>query len=332
MKLKNYMHPEMVLGLRGSKKLNLYYASALNVLSLERVNVDGQVKTLLNANLSRLPRDFTDEIVAYFEQAFNDSISLNHLSLIKLFFAEKGDIYHFPKDFAKTLSSINKKIPINNMPDDFVAYFNLPEGSLFYDGASVRGCYVYVGEPKWEVQIKDGSSYKGRCLFVSGVMNDFTVSKFVSPLEGLTPDDLYKGLLEQGLVKDAASKDPSVVDHSSRASLISFVVNACLYINSMDNNIALLKPENKLKHRERDAQRKVCPVENETSMPVKVVSWDYHTGRQFNVDGTTVQTHMRWQRCGPEHSQIKLVWVKEHERTYNKTKGIHHEESSSVSV
>ena len=105
---------------------------------------------------------------------------------------------------------------------------------------------------------------------------------------------------------------------ASRLPVYRAIINALIYLRSADPEIMKLRPLAELTNKKRVEEKHRVPVHNELTVPISVLNWGYHEGNSYSVDSSFVQTHMRWQRCGPGLSQVKLVWVREHERRYKK--------------
>mgnify|MGYP000533243118 CR=1 FL=1 len=46
------------------------------------------------------------------------------------------------------------------------------------------------------------------------------------------------------------------------------------------------------------------------------VGYDWKKPRVFGVESTTVTGHFRWQPYGPGRTQVKLIWISQHERHF----------------
>ena len=108
---------------------------------------------------------------------------------------------------------------------------------------------------------------------------------------------------------------------TQRLPVVRAVVNAVIYLHSRDPEILGLRPLHELSHKKRRAYRKTGQPENHCTVPLTLVNWDYH-GRVWLKDETSVQAHMRWQPCGPQRSEVRLVWVREHLRRYKQDSGL----------
>jgi len=295
-RIKRIIHPEVVLGLRGPKSKQELYRWLLNQITPAG---EGSYKT-------------TDPRLAGVMNG--DGHFAHHVVMVKKFIDEKARCFYLPKDFCKALSRLDRAIPLGHLPEKFLCYLEFAQGSLFDDAGPVVGAYLYVGKVKHHLAIEKIKDPEEMVLSISYLNENGTTTKYLQPLKGISmreqvgtwgdDNESYKNLFNV--------QDP---DAASRLGVVLTCINSALYIHSEDTEIALLKPERELSPKKRSEQKVLCPVENETLIPVTILNWSYHT-KSFSVDSTVVQTHMRWQPCGPERSRVKLVWVKEHERHY----------------
>jgi len=61
---------------------------------------------------------------------------------------------------------------------------------------------------------------------------------------------------------------------------------------------------------------------NLCTIPVFAINWNYKREKIYGIENTWRREHTRWQRYGPNLSQIKLVTVKGHEVKFKKTGAI----------
>lgn len=134
-------------------------------------------------------------------------------------------------------------------------------------------------------------------------------------LEGVPTTDV--GLITgDGRVESIYS--PKESDIAKRNIVFRILVNAVLYINSVDPDLINAPTTGHLSDTKKKQLEQSSKPVNECTLPVTVVSYSYHRERYFTVDETWVDTFPRWQRCGPGFTQVKLIWVKPHKRVYKK--------------
>jgi len=98
--------------------------------------------------------------------------------------------------------------------------------------------------------------------------------------------------------------------------LIAFSAKCLLYIKSGEPDLVKERGQVTTAKKEKKAR-----AFYKTHCPFDVVNVGYGLhGTVFSKNETNVSLHCRWQRVGPELSGVKLVWVREHVRTYTKVR------------
>lgn len=306
--LKEVLHPEMVLGRRGTvKQLTLYETT------LPRCEFFAD-----KGWASHLKKDFG-----------MDSTFENHVLLCKKFKQERPNVYRLGKDFAEVLSDVKNDIPVDRLPERFFGYISVPRGVLSDDTGAIFGAYVYIGDAK-EGPVAE-SNWGKKILWMSMVgdsphnEDDFSVQHTLMDLKG-SFDEMYLSLkgvetdinifFEEGGIKKGRKTVSETVDSlkEERLKAARCFINTVLYISSQEPNIDHLKPTNKMTNSER---KKVGdPHVNMCSLPVHAINWGYK--RTYTVGETYRGEHLRWQRCGTGLKEIKLVTVKGHIVRYQK--------------
>ncbi|MGZ3747126.1 MAG: hypothetical protein ACXWRE_07155, partial [Pseudobdellovibrionaceae bacterium] len=223
------------------------------------------------------------------------------------------------KDFISALQQISSEIPIDLFPKKFFAYIAFPENTVHdHDEDEIVGCYVFFGnakdlhmEPKYWGQQAVGMSY----VVKTNKPSDF-------PLNGFFCDTITDSNDVQNLIQDLTpfktQADGTILwnEGEVHSDVWRLIFNIVLYIHSPENDIFPLKTRSELNNADFQSQSKSSGVENLCTIPVTLVSWNFHRPHVFNKDSTWVRPYLRWQRCGPEFSEVKLIWVREHERTF----------------
>ncbi len=324
--LAEILHPEIVLGRRGEENTISEYKFALN-----------KIKFTSEGWETELP------------MALANSPLMHHFLLTKKFVDERPPVYRLGKDFASVLADIDNDIPVDKLPQNFFGYISLPRGAVTDDTGDVYGAYVFIGDAKYTAL--HPSNYGQRIMWISTVGDsgkvdgerDFSVSHLLMKPVGsfdemflslpLSDDNLMESSLlgpgEMILKKEVSKKD---VDQRLRATRC--IVNAVLYIHSLEPNIDHLKPMSNLTHGDRKKVRATGRHINLCTIPVIAVNWSYKKERIYGMDETWRREHTRWQRCGPQFSQIKLVTIRGHAVKYKKhdaiiTGGSHENHSSN---
>ena len=314
--LSEVLHPEIILGRRGKESTVEQYK-----YSLSKVNfIEGQ------GWITELPMELAI------------SPLMHHLLIAKKFITEKPPVYRLGKDFGSVLAEIDNDIPVDKLPDNFFGFISLPEGVVSDDTGNVHGAYVFIGDAKYTALHPE--NYGKKIMWISTIGDagkgvkfdeygekDFTVSHVLIEPKG-SFDDMYRSLpmADDDLASFAGFKEKMsnriVTKEASDQRLIATrcIVNAVLYIHSLEPNIDHLRPAGNLSHGDRRKLRASGKHVNLCTLPVIAVNWSYRRERVFGVDETWRREHSRWQRCGPQFSQIKLITIKGHKVVYKNTR------------
>jgi hypothetical protein len=279
--LKKLLHPEVLMGLRGPKEEFETYEVILNGISFEGPNfkIANSVCSLFEGN----------EIHSYIT--------------MKQFVDSKGKVYHFNNSLCESLSKIDRDLPIDFLPKKFSGYISLGNDCFQSpQGYSVDGAYVNIYE-----STTMGLALRIACCEIkNGIPYLYNTLSF-------TLKNLKLDLIMQNLPCSDFPVDREARKAANQINLA--VINAVLYLHSAD----LLTNEGVTMQNKKPllGNKKALKEPMQCKVPVIFVNRDYHA-RHYSVDGTWVSEHMRWQRCGAGLSQIKLVWIKGHERRYDK--------------
>ena len=269
---------------------------------------------------------------------------------------EKSKIYKVSANFIKALSKIKDTVRYELLPDNFSGYVPIPKGTLKdYEGLNILGIYISLDRFSFSDEFIKlcggvGISYDNvhtlDILDDEIVLGDFNRKKLrfvilcesayrlglepmgykfslsdgdtVSGVLGSFRKGFSKGFPENPLRPGDFCLNPAPIDPGkNEIELSSFVINLISYIHSLEPDVSEFKPAVSLTSK----QRKIMENEYEevdSSYPTVFVSWSYGKDRNYSVDSTWVDSHLRWQRCGTGHMDTKLIMVTGHERQFNK--------------
>lgn len=109
-------------------------------------------------------------------------------------------------------------------------------------------------------------------------------------------------------------KDPRFDDECVKAAI--FAAKCLLYIKTGSPDLRIFKaPELPTTRKEKKIR---FFLRNNPLFDSVIVGLDYLKPVNYSKDQTTIQGHFRWQRVGKLLSDIKLTWVTEHQRKFNK--------------
>jgi hypothetical protein len=102
--------------------------------------------------------------------------------------------------------------------------------------------------------------------------------------------------------------------------LILYAVKCAMYIFSSNPDLTDYKPRptsHEVPRKERDRNR-TENAKSHGSFPLSLVGYSWQKPRSYSVGEIVVTGHWRWQPCGPALAFVKLIWIDDHVRNYNK--------------
>lgn len=303
MKIDRLITPEIIKDLRGNANLREIIKKGLDSLELKDLSY-----TLKQES-------------PYSDMLLKDHNSRNFIYSSKLWLAyAKDKVYYFPKDFTSALNRIRCNLNGNLFQDNFFAYFQFPENTFDLNFFKASGCFVSV-IPAEALDRSIDPNYRKKCasktivLIAIDNLSDMTnaspifytylyVNKESSSLEEEINNLIVYGKLESYKVPVSNIK-----------TCLNLVMNALLYVHSQNPEIEELKSQRTLTKSQKK-QQKEKGKENMGYLPLTLVNWDYGKEKTqlYKQDKIFIDTYLRWQKCGPSLTQIKLIWVKEHEK------------------
>jgi len=336
---ENFMvlHPEKLLGLRGNfiaKKSYETISGALSVCSYNLLSEDdpsnNKARLAFTQYLSKHPMYDDAETEKEFWGATADRIFGDQVGPIGAIWAVEAigkflktrKVYRFGSDFFKVLKNVEVAVNYEMLKDfkEKTGYVILPSEGVDGDNAFYfdiheplptegdRSMMVVTFIPIFE----EGSDEFNRQKNILGSGLDFplTVSSISSSSSIFYHErEDKKKPSEMGFTK--VKEDGDTLKEN-----VQRVMNCIIYINSQEPDLQKTVPDfNLTVKRKRELAEKGMGL-NEFALPIINVSWNYKKPTIYNMDSSFVETHPRWQPCGPNRSQVKLIWVKEHERHY----------------
>lgn len=304
------LHPEIILGRRGDSFLIKSYESARWFF-----DYDESFETWAARNPLALLELFPSL----------DHPMVHHHMICKKYFQEKPKNYRLGRDFAEVLAGVKSDIPIDKLPDRWFGFISFPNGTVKDDTGSVYGAYVFIGKGKEtsaKPELREKKMIWASVIGESPVEGDHSCQHILMELEDSfektfralehDDDDRLKGEWE----RNGLTISSNAVD--LRLEAMRAIVNSVLYINSLEPNLDDMRPSGHLSHGKRKKLREAGQNVNLCTIPVVAVNWSYMKDRSYNVSETYRREHLRWQRCGPGYSQVKLTTVKGHTVKFKK--------------
>lgn len=254
-------------------------------------------------------------VMPHIKKMESDPSLLRFISMAKIHLTQKHSTYHICKDFFEVLFDLRDRgITSGYLPDEFVGYFSLPpDGIKDSVGDYVDGLYVVVR------RFNKGGL---RSIFSGSQPEHFvSISYICEPrkTQNISVGWISVQLKDKELIGEAIDKAlGEIPDREFQSKLVQLAINLTLYIHSSDPELLKLTPT----HDATVAVKKkyeVGGMSNGCTIPVIAINWGY---KLKDIIGEEVTTHVRghfgWRLCGVGRSQVKLSWIREHERVYTK--------------
>ncbi len=323
-RLNRVLHPEILYDRRGSIVGRQLLKTNLSFLRYSEVGFTTEKNGELSARKGEIGEEYLPSRYAGASNAPSGFLNvIGTLSVLHNFKKQNGNNYLVGNGFGSDLLRIDRKIPLEYLPNSFTGYFALPPGLIKFKNQPVTDVYAYYGNNLWNPDSENNEGKELRLAFFFGdiikhvgladgsyIRFPMRAEKVKTIIGDATRYNCYSGGTKNQL-------DAIVVTTNEIARL---VLNAILYIHSEDpvtkRILPILDPTLSVKKcRERKRAQQAEGLENHCTIPIIFLNHNFHK-RTYSVDSTIVATHPRWQPCGPGFSKVKLIWVTEHERHY----------------
>lgn len=325
MNLKKVLHPEIIRGTRGEPHLIGFY-------KLVREAVSGNPENPAYWDI--------DQKLAAKTGVLSFLHDPNCLFTIGMAFAhkdQKAPTYHVCRNFLQALMGIpDREVPIKYLPERFFGYLSFSDKTVTDGEDFLTGAYVYYGPPTEDLPIAPHVIREGKTILMIAptyeIRSDNQYNSNMPPFGKIftqlddtseTAHDIYTKMNQTNLIHQYTETGVELKEiglrYQHNYETLRIVLNCLLYINSQDPELLRLTPTFGKSSNQKKKYRQGEHL-NECTIPVIALNWDYRARTPSAYRDTTVQidTFMRWQRCGPGLSQVKLIWVEPHERTIKK--------------
>ena len=288
MRLTKILHPEIITDRRGPVTLRKIYRQALSQIEFVAETGGVIVPTLVLES---------------------DPVNQRAMTLMRRWQLDNGKVYHVSKDFLLALAGVERGVSLDYLPQRFVGYVSFADRTIYDDTHEVEGAYVYLGPARY-AGLKDVS--EKRVLWVVYICSGGAVIASVSiPLkQGETIEDLMRTVCLE------CEGSIPILNKRKNALVYNTVVNVVMYLHSQEPNVQRLPAVHEISNRKASELALKTGLRNECTVPVTFVNWNYAGQRVYTAEKTWVETFPRWQPCGVGLAQVKLIWVRAHERVY----------------
>lgn len=308
MRFGRVLHPEIVLGKRGTKEEIAFVQKALAMTSIDPrggLTWEGDRDDLLAVLIG-----------SALEQ---DQVFVRWVTSCKKFVeAKTAPTYHVGREFLQALQKVDLKVPVEIIPDSFCAYFSFASKTVFDESDAIDGGYVCVDRGRnlgMDAKYADTRVITFAYNCASTQESPFPpVGSLTVPLDAKTMDELAGGAPYRDYYMPS-SFEPSAEAHAKRNEVFRTLLNCLIYVHSqepiIERSIPLADSNKTIKE-----HKKLGHIINACTIPVHFLYPNYQQPKVYKVNSTWVDSFPRWQRCGPGLTSVKLVFVKAHERKF----------------
>ena len=302
MKIQRVLHPEVVLDVRGPKDARSVYKTLLSEI------------VLLPGGRARYPAEWERKV-----PGVRGSSALDSFFILKEYEQRRPRNYFIPQNFGRALSLVDKNIPTRVLPEKFFAFFQLGENTISDEEGEVDCAYVKIDPSVSVPGERDISVFYLNKLWQ-------TTTKLRMRLEEKSITSLVEAAKVVDYVpEEVGGKTVSVRENAVkgssvplRSAVFRLFINAVVYLHTQDPELLSLSPLPLLSKTRRAQEIERSPdVLNLCSIPLTLLNFQFNQPRQYSVGSAPVRGHLRWQPFGPAFSQVKLIWIDEHERHFN---------------
>lgn len=248
-----------------------------------------------------------------------DANTREHFLLTYKFKQNKGRVYHSGADFLKAMSKISKELPVDLLPNDFLGYFSFADETIYDEADEIQGAYVYIGKGSETPVFPE--HHQKKIIWISYVGKDpQIVGRLLVQALPEKIEEICKKYVQEDFNLNFKGDYQKILPNTNklkeRNNVFSTIINLVLYVNSIDCDLIHLPNMQNISGNQRLKMFRKGQNVNECTLPVTLVSWNYTSEKSYEKESTWVETFPRWQRCGPQLSQIKLIWVTAHERYF----------------
>jgi hypothetical protein len=312
MNISNLLHPEILLDTRGPKNLRDFCK-----WSLQATAVLGESKYYFDSG--KLPEHAQSILEPYITSAWRADY-VRQYGLFKKFVENRGKTYYIPRDFLTALSKIDREIRVDYYPENFSGYFAFPKNFVKSpDGEFFNGAYVFSRS----TQIDSNKMKSNYLNFMFVTLREGGIPpKFLNIGLELSDKASFSSYLatEQsaGMRRTIGTTVETFAVENSSVSLCSTIANALLYVHNESEELVFLRAASNPDRRNgKSIETAMGKAVNNCSIPVNLLSFNFHKRYHFDVASTEVRGHFRWQPYGPGLSKVKLIWIDAHVRHFN---------------
>jgi len=305
MRFSRILHPEILLNRRGPNHAREIYSKAMSMIQITDSGVYFEAHDDLSWVLA--------------QSLQKDHIFLRFMTNCKIFKDKKSPVYHIGKDFLLALQKIDREIPIDILPETFSAYFSFADDTVFDEDGAVEGGYVTIDSGK---NLGMKSEIDSKVISFSYVCKQTVLDmppfvSFTTVLDAKKIDEMVSEVETSDFFIHEAKTPDNV---KKRNDVFRALLNAVIYLHSTEPLVEFSRPIKQSELSVNEHRRRGLVI-NDCTLPVSFLHRKYIQRKTYKIESTWVDSYPRWQRCGTNLSQVKLVFVSPHERRYKRDEG-----------
>lgn len=218
-------------------------------------------------------------------------------------------VYKISKEFGELLKDVNINLnsKIIDTWEDSSYIIDLPFPFKTYMGNYVWNVFGTIMRKENTIDIMLAAPHYNS--------HGHRIDEIDCPLFSFSPED--KRTLQEQIQKYEQIYNDKTKEYNTISlipGLIKYVINCLLYINSGDPDLRHLKV--KPPHKSRDGKWYAKRELTFAASPTVLVGFNWKKANVRHADETVVKAHPRWQPCGKNRENVKLILVKEHVRNF----------------
>jgi hypothetical protein len=288
--IKRSIHPEVILEKKDHRMSKLY---KIIINLMKRSIVDKNTETeFIQTRKFTTTNEEERHVLSCLE---SDSTLHTYAELVYKWTLSKHEIFYFPKEFVKALADIKLEVTAKYLPKkEFIYYFVYPENILRNDDNDnfceviIHGCPAHEDDEENEYFLS---------ISATGTL-DSPNCTYAHVLHLKNEESVIQSLCRcsEGKFKEATG------------NLVAIAYNSLIYLASQNPNCQVIMPEKTLGKKEKKQPR---DVRNYCGIPLTLVNQHFHNYNLMDSLATR-KGHFRWQPCGTNRKQVKLIWITEH--------------------
>ena len=254
----------------------------------------GKVKSeIAHDQLEKLSQKLLHDMAGYDDRIQSDTVGYALAGMLQHYVNEKDNLYRVAPKFGGHLADTTIRIPTKHLKVVWPVLLEFPFTFKLSETEYLRNAII-----------SDGSGSAGLIIIAPIYKDKVWDGRYV---------ECFWAMHKEKIIEDIRDDFKTNSEYDLKEFLL-YTLKCLVYINSAEPDLVNTTApvcEKKNPAKRRKFYKSICPYN------ITNIGYAFH-GRTYSIDETSVVGHYRWQPCGPEKSQVKLIWIDEHSRTYGK--------------